>query len=69
MGTFEAKYEEIKGDIYSEKGDLLQAGESYRRALDLILPGNFDYDFIAIKLKDIQNKETLGAVDTEEDTA
>jgi hypothetical protein len=34
-----------------------------------MLPGNFDYDFIEIKLKDIQNKETLGAVDTEEDTA
>jgi predicted negative regulator of RcsB-dependent stress response len=69
MGTFEAKYEEIKGDIYSEKGDLLQARESYLRALDLMLPGNFDYDFIQIKLKDIQNKETLGSVDTEEDTA
>ena len=69
MGTFEAKYEEIKGDIYSEKGDLLQARESYHRALELMLPGNFDYDFIQIKLKDIQDKENLGSVDTEEDTA
>ena len=57
MGSFEAKYEEIKGDIFSKKGELSEAQAAYSKALDLLLPGEFDYEYIQMKFKDIQSED------------
>lgn len=57
MGTFEAKYEEIKGDIFSKKGEFQKAQAAYLKALDLLLPGQFDYEYIQMKFKDIQTED------------
>ena len=57
MGSFEAKYEEIKGDIFSKKGEFLEAQAAYLKALDLLLPGEFDYEYIQMKFKDIQSED------------
>lgn len=56
MGAFEAKYEEIKGDIFSKKGEFSDAQSAYLKALELLLPGEFDYEYIQMKLKDIQSE-------------
>ena len=56
MGAFEAKYEETKGDIFSEKGEFSDAQSAYLKALELLLPGEFDYEYIQMKLKDIQSE-------------
>ena len=56
MGSFEAKYEEIKGDILSKKGEFSEAQVAYLKALDLLLPGEVDYEYIQMKLKDIQSE-------------
>ena len=57
MGSFEAKYEEIKGDIFSKKGEFSEAQAAYSKALDLLLPGEFDYEYIQMKFKDIQSED------------
>ena len=57
MGSFAAKYEEIKGDIFSKKGEFLKAQAAYLKALDLLLPGEFDYEYIQMKFKDIQSED------------
>ena len=57
MGTFEAKYEEIKGDIFSKKGEFQKAQAAYLKALDLLLPGQSDYQYIQMKFKDIQTED------------
>jgi len=57
MGSFEAKYEEIKGDIFSKKGEFSEAQAAYLKALDLLLPGEFDYEYIQMKFKDIQSDD------------
>ena len=57
MGSFEAKYEEIKGDILSKKGEFSEAQAAYLKALDLLLPGEFDYEYILMKFKDIQSED------------
>ena len=66
MGSFEAKYEEIKGDIFSKKGELSEAQAAYLKALDLLLPGEFDYEYIQMKFKDIQS-EDLNDVEASKD--
>jgi len=57
MGSFEAKYEEIKGDILSKKREFSEAQAAYLKALDLLLPGEFDYEYIQMKFKDIQSED------------
>ena len=57
MGSFEAKYEEIKGDIFSKKREFSEAQAAYLKALDLLLPGEFDYEYIQMKFKDIQSED------------
>ena len=57
MGSFEAKYEEIKGDIFSKKGEFSEAQAAYSKALDLLLPGEFDYEYIQMKFIDIQSED------------
>ena len=54
MGSFEAKYEEIRGDIFSKQGQFSEAQAAYLKAMDLLLPGEFDYEYIQMKFKDIQ---------------
>ena len=61
MGSFAAKYEEIKGDIFSKKGEFLEAQAAYLKALDLLLPGEFDYEYIQMKFKDIQSEDLTDA--------
>ena len=56
MGSFEAKYEEIKGDIFSSQGEVSEAQAAYLKALELLVPGEFDYEYIQMKFKDIQNE-------------
>ena len=58
MGSFEAKYEEIKGDIFSKQGQFSEAQAAYLKAMDLLLPGEFDYEYIQMKFKDIQSKNS-----------
>ena len=58
MGSFEAKYEEIKGDIFSKQGQFSEAQAAYLKALDLLLPGEFDYEYIQMKFKDIQSENS-----------
>ena len=57
MGSFEAKYEETKGDIFAKKGEYPEAQAAYLKALDLLLPGQFDYEYIQMKFKDIQSDD------------
>ena len=58
MGSFEAKYEEIKGDIFSKQGQFSEAQAAYLKAMDLLLPGEFDYEYIQMKFKDIQSENS-----------
>ena len=57
LGSFEAKYEEIKGDIFSKKGEFIEAQAAYSKALGLLIPGQFDYEYIQMKFKDIQSED------------
>ena len=57
MGSFEAKYEEIKGDIFSKKREFSEAQAAYLKALDLLLQGEFDYEYIQMKFKNIQSED------------
>ena len=66
MGSLEAKYEEIKGDIFSKKREFSEAQAAYLKALDLLLPGEFDYEYIQMKFKDIQS-EDLNEAETSKD--
>ena len=58
MGSFEAKYEEIRGDIFSKQGQFSEAQAAYLKAMDLLLPGEFDYEYIQMKFKDIQSENS-----------
>ncbi|NNE64517.1 MAG: tetratricopeptide repeat protein [Gammaproteobacteria bacterium] len=49
---FNAGIEELKGDIYSEQGNKVEAAEAYRRAL-LATPGPVDRQFVQQKLDDL----------------
>ena len=69
MGSFEAKYEETKGDIFSKKGEFSEAQVSYLKALDLLLPGEFDYEYIQMKYKDIQSESLNDAKESKDGKA
>ena len=69
MGSFEAKYEEIKGDIFSKKGEYSEAQSAYLKALELLLPGEFDYEYIQMKFKDIQNEDPDGSEELKDGNA
>jgi len=69
MGAFEAKYEEIKGDIFSKKGEFSDAQSAYLKALELLLPGEFDYEYIQMKLKDIQSEVPNGSGESKDGNA
>ena len=69
MGLFEAKYEEIKGDIYSKKGEFSEAQAAYLKALDLLLPGEFDYEYIQVLLKFILDDDLNEAEAFKDDNA
>ena len=69
MGSFEAKYEEIKGDIFSKKGEFSEAQAAYSKALDLLLPGEFDYEYIQMKFKDIQSEDLNDAKELKDGNA
>ena len=69
MGSFEAKYEEIKGDIFSKKGEFSEAQSAYLKALELLLPGEFDYEYIQMKFKDIQNEDPDGSEELKDGNA
>ena len=69
MGSFEAKYEEIKGDIFSKKGKFSEAQSAYLKALELLLPGEFDYEYIQMKFKDIQNEDPDGSEELKDGNA
>ncbi|MCP4431349.1 MAG: tetratricopeptide repeat protein [Gammaproteobacteria bacterium] len=49
---FSAGIEELKGDIYSEQGNIDEAGEAYRKALRAT-PGPVDRQFLQQKLDDL----------------
>ena len=69
MGSFEAKYEEIKGDIFSKQGQFSEAQAAYLKALDLLLPGEFDYEYIQMKFKDIQSDHSSDAIKSKDGNA
>ena len=69
MGAFEAKYEEIKGDNFSKKGEFSDAQSAYLKALELLLPGEFDYEYIQMKLKDIQSEVPNGSGESKDGNA
>ena len=69
MGSFEAKYEEIKGDIFSKQGQFSEAQAAYLKALDLLLPGEFDYEYIQMKFKDIQSEDSNDAKKPKDENA
>ena len=69
MGSFEAKYEEIKGDIFSKQGEFSEAQAAYLKALDLLLPGEFDYEYIQMKFKDIQSDHSSDAIKSKDGNA
>ena len=69
MGSFEAKYEEIKGDIFSKKGEFSEAQAAYSKALDLLLPGEFDYEYIQMKFKDIQTEDHIDTKESKDGNA
>ena len=69
MGSFEAKYEEIKGDIFAKKGEYPEAQAAYLKALDLLLPGQFDYEYIQMKFKDIQSDDLKDTKDSKDGNA
>jgi len=69
MGSFEAKYEEIKGDIFSKKGEFSEAQASYLKALELLLPGEFDYEYIQMKFKDIQTEDLIDTKESKDGNA
>ncbi len=69
MGSFEAKYEEIKGDIFAKKGEYPEAQAAYLKALDLLLPGQFDYEYIQMKFKDIQSDDVKDTKDSKDGNA
>ena len=69
MGSFQAKYEEIKGDIFSKQGEFSEAQAAYLKALDLLLPGEFDYEYIQMKFKDIQSDHSSDAIKSKDGNA
>ena len=69
MGSFEAKYEEIKGDIFSKQGQFSESQAAYLKALDLLLPGEFDYEYIQMKFKDIQSEDSNDAKKPKDENA
>ena len=69
MGSFESKYEEIKGDIFSKQGEFSEAQAAYLKALALLLPGEFDYEYIQMKYKDIQSEHSNDAIKSKDGNA
>jgi predicted negative regulator of RcsB-dependent stress response len=48
---FEARFAEVRGDIYRQQGETTAAAEQYRKALDLMEEGAGDRDFLQMKLE------------------
>lgn len=52
-GTFKSAYEELKGDIYADKGELSNARTAYNLALQTLEPTARSRRYIEMKLDDI----------------
>lgn len=50
---YQSNYESIKADIYALQGDIDNAQKSYQKALEMMSPGNFEYDFVKMKASEI----------------
>ncbi|MBT6074155.1 MAG: tetratricopeptide repeat protein [Gammaproteobacteria bacterium] len=50
---YQSNYETIKADIYALQGDIDNAQKSYQKALEMMSPGNFEYDFVKMKASEI----------------
>jgi len=51
--SYQPKYESIKGDIYSLQGETEDAHMAYEKALEMMTPGNFEYDFVKMKASEM----------------
>jgi predicted negative regulator of RcsB-dependent stress response len=51
--SYQPKYESIKGDIYSLQGETEDAQMAYEKALEMMTPGNFEYDFVKMKASEM----------------
>ena len=50
---YQSNYESIKADIYALQGDIDNAQKSYQKALEMMSPGNFEYDCVKMKASEI----------------
>ena len=61
--SYQPKYESIKGDIYSLQGETEDAQMAYEKALEMMTPGNFEYDFVKMKASEIGTNDDTETAD------